>query len=105
MAKGQAMVGIDLRFFASHALPARVDALMRNLGDEWKKIVVSMLEGQANEMESRESRAERLEKIALQVSMLDLTKAEKGKKWEEMTGLKVAQYYNMLKSGRAGQRR
>jgi hypothetical protein len=105
MSKGQAMVGIDLRFFASHALPARVDAKNRNLGDEWKTVVMSMLEGQANEVESRQSRAERLEKIALQVSVMDLTKPEKASKWEEMTGLKVAQFYNMLRTAKSGQKK
>jgi hypothetical protein len=104
MSGGHAMHGIDLRFFQSHSLPARFDSLSRNLGDEWKRVILAMLEGQANEIESRETRADRLMHIALQVNMIDGTKEEKCKKWNEMTDLACAQYYNMLKLAKNGQK-
>lgn len=119
MSSGQALHGIDLRFFADHCLPARVSSNMRASAvkgkitledymttlDGWKGRIDSMLAGQIAQSESRETRAERLEKIALQVSLMNLDKPGKAAKWAEMTGLKTAQYYNCLKQAKAAEKR
>jgi hypothetical protein len=119
MSSGVALHGIDLRFFADHCLPAKVSANARALAsklkpgtpeyqaviDGWKARIDDMLAGQIVEAETRDTRADRLEKMALQVSLMALTKPEKAAKWEEMTGLKVAQYYNCLRSAKAQERK
>ena len=105
MSSGQASHGVDLRFFASHCLPARVDSEQRKTGDEWKNIIQSMLIGQAGELESRETRQDRLEKQAIQVSLQKGNQGAKVAAWEALTGLKFAQYYVHLRNAKVNQRK
>src|ERR1700722_13614269 len=105
MSSGKAMHGVDLRFFSSHALPAMVDSNIRKTGDEWMLVVQSMLEGQVQELESRETRQDRLEKQALQVSMKKGNQAEKVAAWKELTGLAFAQYYVHLRNAKHNAKR
>jgi hypothetical protein len=102
MTSGDCDFPVDLRTYVEHALPAYAQSQYGDISADWREVLKAKLAGQVQNQEKRGERNDRLEQIALQVSLLkDVTTKERGEQWRKLTGLGLAIYYRHLKSAKA----
>lgn len=101
MLQGEVAQPVDIRTYVEHAIPAYLQHRDGRTTVPWQDIVRSKLAGQVNREEKRGDRNERLQQLALAISVdKDLERAKKVEKWKKETGLGQAIYYRHLKSAK-----